>query len=259
MSELTLLSGQVTNLKIQSVTKSVFASNTPQKLAEAGALGAAALGSVYTSSVMASSRLRMTQELEAFSCVINGVKLVGCFKEVTFMSHNTIECVVEYVNEDKTEAIVHAARDTKKKVIWVAPYQAEGEIASRKGANKFVLLFSSFILIGAFILMSIDFFTKEDAAPGFLLWSGGGVTVVITVIMALVIKLFFRVELKDAKQATKVFTALGYQNPEKVNLHDNCFATRFAIKEETGNMQPMLPQWIYRYRDSDLTGEKEKA
>ena len=258
MSELTLLSGQVKNLKVQSVTKSVFASNSPQKLAEAGALGAAALGSVYASSLMASSSLRMTQELEAFSCEINGVKLVGCFKEVTFMNHNTIECVVEYVNEDKTEAIVHAARDSKKKVIWVAPYQAEGEAASRKSANGFILFFSSFVIVGALILMLFILFKEDYANIEFLLW-GCGITLVFTAIMALMMKFFARADLKDAKQATKVFAAFGYQDPEKVNLQHRCIDARFAIKEKTGNMQSMPPQWIYHYRDSDLTGEEEKA
>ena len=258
MDNLTLLSGQVKNLKIQSVTKSVFASNSPQKLAEAGALGAAALGSVYASSVMASSSLRMTQELEAFSCEINGVKLVGCFKEVTFMNHNTIECVVEYVNEDKTEAIVHAARDTKKKVIWVAPYQAEGEAASRKIANGFILFFSCGVVIFLFVIMFWLVFTKEDPNIEFLFW-GGGITLVFTAIMALMMKFFARTDLKDAKQATKVFAAFGYQNPAAVDLSDNDFQIELALEEQTGKQAPEMPQWIFRYRDSDLTGEEEKT
>lgn len=258
MDNLTRLSGQVTRLKIQSVTKSVFASNTPQKLAEAGALGAAALGSVYASSVMASSRLRMTQELEAFSCEINGVKLVGCFKEVTFMNHNTIECVVEYVNEDKTEAIVHAARDTKKKVIWVSPYQAEGEVASRKSANKFILFLSSFVLIGTSIFILIDFFSEDAPNIGILLQMGA-LAFLFTLVMALMIKFFSRTDLKDAKQATKVFAAFGYQNPAQVDLSDNDFQIELEIEEKTGKEAPEMPQWIYRYRDSDLIGEKENA
>ena len=77
--------------------------------------------------------------------------------------------------------------------------------------------------------------------------------------MALVFKFIFRIEIKDAKQATKVFAAFGYQNPAAVDLTDNDFHIRLDLEEQTGKQAPEMPQWIFRYRDSDLTGEEEKT
>ena len=253
MNKLTLLSGQVKKLKVRQMTKSAFASNSPQKLAEVGALTAAALGSVYASTVMASSRLKMTQEVEVFSCEVNGVKLVGCFGEVTFMNNHNLEFVVEYINDEKTEAIAHAARNTQKKVIWVSPYQSEGELANRKGTNK--LIFWGCILAFAFTFFVMFFsFILSDDVSIYSVLKVGVIVIIGCPVIGLIFKLIGRMEIKDAKNATEVFKVFGYGKPSEVDLHDNCFEVRFSEKEKTGVLANM-PQWVYRYRDSDLVGD----
>jgi hypothetical protein len=252
MSELTLISGQVKQLKVQRISKSVFASSTPQKLAEAGALTAAALGSVYASTVMASSRLKMTQEVEIFSCEVNGVKLVGCLGEVTFMNHNMIEFVVEYMNEEKKEAIAHAARNPQKKVIWVAPYQEKGEIFHRKEINKASLVFPSVVLGGGLMIMLIMALAEGD--NDFSYFSHGlGVGLIVALVMACFLKLIGRIDLKDVKQATKVLAAIGYQYPSEVDLSSNSTWINMELEAKTGKIVPEMPLWVYRYQEDDLT------
>lgn len=249
--ELTLLKGKVKNLHKYHTTKAIFDNDFETK-AGAAAVGAAAVGAFANAAVFTSLSSRARNHVQQFSCTVKGVELSGYFEAVTFKEGDNIEFVVEYNPNNPQEAVVHASRDAKRKIVSFIPYQHQGETAYKKSALKLALGFSVFMSLLAFIAI---FFTTDfnnddygiDALLIDVLFCIGGGGVIFLVFM-----LASRKEIPDAIKATKVFAALGYKNPALADAVANHIPAQEAWKEKKGKFESLGLKWVHRYQDSDL-------
>jgi len=243
--ELTILKGKVKNLQVQTTTKAIFDDGFQAK-AGAAAVGAAAVGAFANAAVFTSLSSRARNRVQMFTCTVKEVELSGYFESITFDEGDKIEFVVEYNPNNPQEAAVHAARDSKRKILSSIPYQDKGEVAYKQRSLKFIIgvsIFSSFFL---FILtfMAVGSYDLESILID-LLWSGGGGFFLFLMVGR-------QKEIPDAIKATRVFAALGYKNPAQVDTSLNHLPAQEIWREVHGKFESLGLNWIHRYQDSDL-------
>lgn len=251
-SDLQKLEGRVTNLKVERVAKDILKLGLQNK-AGVAAVGAAAVGALANAAVFTNLAGRLKDDVETFSCEVNGVQLSGCFGGVTFEEGDAIEFIVEYNPDDSSEAAVHAARDRKRKILSMLPYQDMGEKQYKKTAMRFDLGFSitasSLMILIVLIVAWVNDFGETDIS--FLKMTipvaiGGGVVVFILLYTGR------KKAFPFAKNATNVLAALGYKNPPYASPFHNDFDAECAYSDAHNVEVEGLPQWVNRYQDSDL-------
>ena len=217
MRELELIKGTVKNLNITDGYDNFVFSQNSQKAAGAAATAGVAMGSFFNASVIANAGFNSSERVEFFTCKVDGLPVAGRFKNVSFKEGDELEFVVEYTNRNKQAAIGHAVRDPKQRFLWVVPEQERGTVAQKKDniwMAKFFAYFVGGISFVAFVISELTLDSPSDGAlilvPLVSLMLGGGA------FLLGVLSTQFMV--KRAEHANKVFAAMGYDNPEEVDL-----------------------------------------
>jgi hypothetical protein len=95
MARLELLCGIVQNLKVASSYEDFVFTRTDKTVAGVAAIGAAAMGQLFSSANLASASGGAEISVQCFTCEVNGILPAGRFFEVQFKDGDAIEFVVE--------------------------------------------------------------------------------------------------------------------------------------------------------------------
>ena len=217
MRPLELIRGTVKNLNITDGYDNFVFSQNSQKAAGVATTAGVAMGSIFISSVIANAGFNSSESVEFFTCKVDGLPVAGRFKNVSFKEGDELEFVVEYTNREKQAAIGHAVRDPKQRLLWVVPEQERGTVAQKKDNIWTAKMAAGFFAIISFISgVGMGFVLGFDTVFIWLLivftplFMGGGA------FLLGVLSTQFMV--KRSEHANKVFTAMGYDNPEEVDL-----------------------------------------
>ena len=220
MRQLELIKGTVKNLNITVGYDNFVFSQNSQKAAGVAATAGVAMGSFFNASVIANAGFNSSESVEFFTCKVDGLPVAGRFKKVSFKEGDELEFVVEYTNRDKQAAIGHAVRDPKQRLLWVVPEQERGTVAQKKDNIWMAKMLSGLsVLLSLILLICLGFSVGFDTS---LIWQmiifiplfmGGG-----SFLLGVLSTQFM---VKRAEHANKVISALGYQNPEEVDLLQN--------------------------------------
>jgi hypothetical protein len=240
MARLELLGGVVQNLKIANSYEDFVFTKTDKTVAGAAAIGAAAMGQLFSSANLASASGGAEISVQCFTCEVNGMLLAGRFFEVQFKDGDAIEFVVE-----KTEhgAVVSAARSSSKRILWMLPHQMRGYLAQKKSDRRWSLILSFFAGV---------------LPTGFAYWEfGNNASRSLLGFLPIFFMMFFITLLINiwarskftghAQQATEVIKALGYPNPEQVDLPALGKLAQKKLQAQLGKHPGFPKPWSFRY------------
>lgn len=224
MSQLTLLSGKVGNLKTHQGYKSFIGSGAA-KASGAAAVGAAASGALFNSSLLTMGAMQR-ENVTYYTCKVDGITLTGYLNEVRFKNTDELDFVVEYDANDPTQAFAYAVRKPEQRKLWVIDRMSVGHEIQRRFLWKTPLIIVPFIAVWFLIILITTYIDDGDFDflidfwfEIFVLGMGGG-----SILMYLIGYLGFRLTLyPKSKIATHIIRALGYDNPADVSLGDNSY------------------------------------
>jgi hypothetical protein len=240
MPNLKTFSGTVTQLrKAKGYTDPVF-TQADKSMAGAAAVGAVAMQQFFSSAVLANASTGAEIDVEYFTCVVNGLPLAGHFHKVGFTEGEEVEFVIE---ERNGGGIVHAARSPSQHILWMLPYQTRGHLAQKRSDWKWTWILSVFITIGFSIFFEIDQ-PSESTEP----LSSRLITPLLIFLMIFFVNVFARRRFTHfAEAATEVLRALGYTNPEQVDLYKQHSLAQKKLKQETRQLPQLVDTWSFRY------------
>jgi hypothetical protein len=240
MTQLQRISGVVKNLKVSKNYEDFVFTTVDKNIAGTAAIGAAAVDLLFNSTALASISGGAEISIDCFACTVQNELLVGRFHQVQFKNEDEIEFVIERTSSGN---VVHAARSPSKRLLWMMPYQLRGYVSQRKSNWKWSLIFSaSAALVGA------SFFHwglprgQGDSIADFFIFFGVVFGMIFTVIFWAFSRLY-----GHSEQATKVISALGYNNPKNVDLPTFSKIAEKRIKKQTGKHPGYLSPWSFWY------------
>ncbi len=240
MSALKIHLGPVAQLrKAKGYADPVF-TQVDKNMAGVAAIGAVAMQQFFSSAMLANSSMGAEIDVEYFTCVVNGLPLAGHFHKVGFTEGEAIEFVIE---EKEGGGIVHAARSPSQRMLWMLPYQTRGHLAQRKSDWKWTWILSFVLAAGFFLYFEIRNQPEFVESIGSRLIEPIAIFLIAVVINFLVRRRFTHF----AKSATEVLRVLGYTNPEKVDLYKQHSLVQRELKQETGQVPPLVDTWSFRY------------
>ena len=120
------------------------------------AVGAAAMGQAVNSTGLLVSSGGSAIDMQFYTCLVDGKRVVGRFHRVGFRDGDEVEFVC--VQSGDNYAV--AARDPNSRVIWTLPYHERGEQAQRRNAMKWMWIIA--IAMGIFVTIFCWHITLSD-------------------------------------------------------------------------------------------------
>ena len=150
--------------------------------------------------------------MEYFTCRVDGHKIVGSFGQVHFKQGDLIEFAVHEYDE---KIWAPAARDPVRRYVWVQPYMTRGAVA-QKHYDIYWGIVSS--IVPSFLIGAYETYDRRGelfaAAPWFGAAIGGMVLFILATMNFFIRRQFYPPSL----EATQIFRALGFAEPEHVDL-----------------------------------------
>ena len=241
MTELTLLSGKVSNLKTKKGYKSFISSNAGRAATKAGAVGAAASGALFNSGILTTAAM-MREGVTYYTCKVNGVTITGYLNTVAFKNTDEVEFVVEYNPRDKTQALAYAVRKPKERKLWIMDRMESGENIMKEASWRLPMIFMV-VMMPVILLFRVTvtcfndcrlMLTADYLLINFFVALGGGY---VLIYFLLVIGLHISY-LPKARIANKIIAALGYDDPKEVSLAAVSQEAKKQWEEENGKPFP---------------------
>jgi len=230
-----LIKGTITHLQTLEGKSNFVLSGGARAATGAAAAGAAVVGSFFSSSILARSALALKEDSVFFTCVVNGIKLSGCFNTLNITEGEEVELVID-TNHNQSEGAVYAIRKPKERCLWVVPMMEGGHGSMKRTAVFLPLALLKYFLPFSFIfIFLIESFIKgsiQIISP-LITVLGGGVLLYCT--MAFGVYVTF---IGKAKLATQVIAALGFDDPANVGLGLVSTAAVKQWEEEHGKPFP---------------------
>ena len=240
MSQLEKISGVVENLRIEKGYQDLVFNKTESQVAGVAAIGAAAMGQAASATVLSNASAGAEVGMEFFACTVNGMSLRGAFHKVEFTNGDQIEFVIEPEADFFT---VHAARSPAARMLWMSQHQIRGINAQKACDLRWCIMYP---LLSIPFWIVAQFFLAGDS--GMLPLSVQLASCAGIFLMTFVITVWIRIRFRGfAYQATEVLRALGYENPEDVDLNRVHKQAQKALAAATGTLPPLVSPWSYRY------------
>lgn len=246
MSEaLTMITGVVSELQVYAGEEEFIRSANQQAagVAVAGGLAAAELAGVAAGASMAA--VSAGDSVEFFSCRLGDRVVEGRFSKASFKDGDELNVVVSSHAERPQ---VLAAQRQRDQLLWIVPHCSRGAKShARFSARMFLWIFLGITgLLGTFFGI-LDWQSKRAFDSGFTMFWGGLIVVNALVMSGYYSFRFYRQWLPVARQAERIFTALGYPDPSKVDLPRD--HKRYCNARDI--KWPYLTDgpWIYHYLD----------
>ena len=203
-------------------------------------LAAAGLAGPAVGTAMAASG---ADPVEFFTCKLGEQTIRGRFSKTTFKNGDEVEMAV-YTKPDGS-LVAQAVRRPADRMLWMVPHCSRGNKANFIFAFRMFgwgVVATSLLLCGSFAIFELY---NKNGDLGFALF---GYSVMSA--NALIISAYFSIRIYHrwkpfVRQAEKIFSALGYQEPSKVDLPKD---HKLACKAR-GEKWPYVSDgpWIYHY------------
>ena len=238
---LDVVSGVVSNLSIYAGEEEFIRSAEQQAAGVGVAAGLAASG---LAGVAAGTSLAVASggdSVEFFSCSVGEVSVKGCFSKVSFKDGDELTAVVA-----QSTRRAWAVRRKHDCVLWMSPHCSRGTKAHARFAWRMFpwIFLSLFALLGSFFAV-MDWRSSRPFDPeATIFWVS--LHFVMTLVVAAYYPIrFYRQWLPIAREAERIFAALGYADPSRVDLprDHKRYCKMHGIK------WPYLTDgpWIYHY------------
>jgi hypothetical protein len=235
-----IASGIVRNLHVTKGYEDLAFTARDKSLIGLAAIAAASAGNATSATILANSSTGAEVDMEFFTCFVDDLPVKGRFHRVDFKDGEKIDFVVT-VKEGVGE--VHGARDPSQRFIWTLPYQTRGHIAQK--TNDIV----SSLIISATCAVLFSILTFYDD-PEPLQEQGSFVLKVTTMTFFITLFVNFmarRPFYKFSFEATKVFSAFGFNDPARLNLPKRHIRADKEYCKESGEPRSWAKPWRYRY------------
>jgi hypothetical protein len=234
------ISGVVENLRIEKGSQDLIFTKTDSQVAGIAAVGAAAMGQFASASVLGNASAGAEIGMDFFTCTVNGMTLRGAFHKVEFLNGDQIEFVVEQEADFFT---VHAARSSSARLLWMQPHQIRGIRAQKACDIRWSVMFPTLAVIGIAIC---EFFRDENF--GTYPFSAELLFYSLAFFSTLAVTVWIRMRFRGfAHQATEVLRALGYDDPEDVDLTHVHKQAKKALAASSDALPPLVEPWSFRY------------
>jgi hypothetical protein len=234
------ISGVVENLRIEKGYQDLIFTKTDSRVAGIAAIGAAAMGQAASASVIGNASAGAEVSMDFFACTVDGMALRGAFHQVEFVNGDHIEFVIEPEGDFFT---VHAARSPAARMLWMSQHQIRGINAQKACDLRWCIMYP---LLSVLFVIAMEFFMTDQFGKFPLLaeLTLYAMMFATTFVITVWIRSRFR---GFAYQATEVLRALGYENPEDVDLNQVHKQAQKAMAAATGTLPPLVSAWSYRY------------
>ena len=234
------ISGVVENLRIEKGYQDLIFNKTDSQVAGVAAVGAAALGQAASATVLGNASAGAEVSMDFFACTVNGMSLRGAFHKVEFVNGDQIEFVIE---PEADFFIVHAARSPAARMIWMSQHQIRGINAQKACDIRWCIMYPLLSMPASIVVLFL-LAGDSDMPPLSLQLANCAGMFLITFLITVWIRWRFR---GFAYQSTEVLRALGYENPEDVDLNRVHKQAQKALAAATGKLPPLVSAWSYRY------------
>ena len=244
---LKVVSGVVSNLSIYAGEEEFIRSAGQQAAGVGVAAGLAASG---LAGVAAGTSLAVASggdSVEFFSCRVGEAPIKGCFSKVSFKDGDELT-VVTTSSPQIGSTRVAAARRARDYLIWMTPHCSRGTKAHAAFAWTLVakLLFVFLFAGGLFVVLMMSM-SERQANLAFDWYAFAVVSAMAGIAAPYFAIRFYRQWLPIAREAERIFAALGYPDPSRVDLprDHKRYCKMHGIK------WPYLTDgpWIYHYID----------
>jgi hypothetical protein len=248
--EYVLVSGLVRNLRITKGYEDLAFTARDKSLIGLASIAAASTGNATSSTILANSSSGAEADMEFFTCFVDELPVKGRFHRIGFNEGETIDFVVT-MKDGVGE--VHGARNPSQRFIWTLPYQTRGHVAQKKSD----ILSSISVSVTCAILSAIIAIYQElgpigESLPTILEF--GSIAFGITLFINFMARRpFYRFSF----EATKVFRAFGFIDPERLNLPQRHSRADKDYCKETGEPRSWDKPWRYRYEANIASTEPE--
>ena len=240
--KLELLSGRLTDLRIEDSEESFVSSGGPEVAAGAAAIGLAAAGlaGAATNSLYAASG--GTDSIQSFTGLLNDKRISGRFSKIWFKDGDHLECAVDGQSDGTYAAF--AVRRPSDQTLWMFPHCSRGRKKHWQYARKMSVVLALLMTFGLLLCLTpmfgLAFWRNEDSHMGATIFSIMGVTMGV----------YF--SLNTARRwapfvsiAESIFTAFGYPDPAQVDMpeQDNAFWKKNTAAGVSDDSAP----WVFRY------------
>ena len=240
MTRFIIIKGVVENIKIMKGYQDLVFIQSTRNISGAGAIAAALLSQSAASITLSNSSSGSEIDMEYFTCTVNGKILRGGFHKVNFKENELVEFVTKIDSEFFS---VHAARSDSQRILWMLPYQSRGYKANKANDIKWTLILSFFSVFAVqlIVIMAVDEYMTMPIVYQILTLGMIFATVVA-------VNIFARSRFTDfAKEATDVFSALGFKNPSEVDLYKIHKEAEKKLRLETDSLPPLVATWSFRF------------
>jgi hypothetical protein len=240
MTSLSLVRGVVQNLIVTKGHEDFVFHSSDKNITDVVAIGAAATEQLFNSVILTSAVGDAEISVDRFTCTVNNVVFTGRFHEIQFKSGDEIEFVVEMTQNN---GVVYAARSPSMRLLWMMPHQMRGKAAQKKSDVKWSLIIA---LCLTSIFELCDFFFIKTVSGRH--WKYDLIGVIGFFSIVLLVCLWVRRRLfRHSLLATEVIKALGYENPDAVDLPALSKYARKNILQLTGKDPGSPAQWSFWY------------
>ena len=239
-----LLSGKVSELAIVDGEQAILSPNQEAAgTAAAAALAAAGLAGVAAGTVTTVTAAR--DSVQFFQCKLDGRRVEGAVTKASFKEGDQVTAVVEEVGPDLFKA--YAMCRPKDHLLWMAPHYSRGSTAHLLYSVRLSFLIG-LVLAPIFAIWLWIRTSSYEHPEETLLLMGTIVSCVILMVSFYFAARFYRQWLPIARHAERVFSKLGFKNPQAIDL----YRENSQYGRENGLKRPYLTDgpWIFHYSQS---------
>jgi hypothetical protein len=241
-----LLRGQIADL-VTSSGEEEFVQTTADKALGSGlaaTLALSGLAGAATGAMLATSG--SADSVQFFTCTVNGKRIAGRFSKVWFENGDHVEVIGEPHHDESIAA--YAIRRPSDRTLWMFPHSSRGRKTHWAYAWKAVpiaiLGMQLFFVLAMGLMELLSDREASNDALWFFFW--------LMAVNSIAIGLYFPLKIGRKWRpfvaiAEKVFAALGYSDPSRVDMEKQ--NSLYWKKHAKPGEQRKVAPWVFRYVD----------
>lgn len=243
-SRFDVLRGSISDLIVSSGEEE-FVQTTSDKIVGTGlgaTLAMSGLAGAATGAMLAVSG--SADSVQFFTCTVGDRRVAGRFSNVWFENGDAVEVVGESQRDGSFAAF--AIRRKKDQTLWMFPHCSRGGSAHWAYAAKTVPLVTAVVMICIGLLFVLADAVSEERSTEKFLWFMFWLVAANSVVVGLYFPLKIGRKWRPfVTIAERVFAALGYENPSRVDMEkqNSLYWKKHA---KPGEERPVAP-WVFRY------------
>ena len=233
------ITGVIADLQTSATSEDFVFGAGDRATGSVAAVGLAAAGLAGAATGAAMSSGDAADKVTAFVCNVGAQRVTGRFGEVTFANGDEVE-VVGSIHLERLSAL--AVRRPSDRTIWMHPHCSRGTRAYLKYCWRWIPAIS-FLTPALFFSAMTLISGGEDLGPWFFLTMILAGATMVAVLLLLLARKFFAF----AKLSDQIFSGLGFESPESVDLPKRLsLASRDLSPEDRKQFHPWK-RWVYKY------------